>query len=163
MNCIVETSDSKGRFLVAAKDFEVGDVVASQWPYAAVLFNDNVSHFCSRCFQPGSDLRRCARSKFARYCSKTCQLEDWKDGYRYECELLTECAPRIPPASIRLAARVVWKRMREMEILSSDENEWSGFKAVESLIDHWDELSSERMKTFAEMGFFITKYERISF
>lgn len=108
----LESSSSKGRFLVATRDYTPGDVVVSQLPYVAVLFSEHASKFCNYCFERGDKLRRCSRSRFAHYCSKEHQLKDWKEGYKYECEFLQHCAPRVPPESTRLAARVVWKRKR---------------------------------------------------
>ena len=35
-----------------------------------------------------------------------------KDGHREECAALQACAPRSPPPTVRLAARVLWKRKR---------------------------------------------------
>lgn len=152
----VEVSGEKGRHLIAQRGFEVGEVVVTQWPYAAVLFNEHVPNFCNRCFRPGSNLRRCARSKFGRYCSKEHQLRDWQEGYRLECEFLVKCSPRVPPAAIRLAAHVAWKRKKELEE-GNEGDFWNSYAAVESLMDHWDQLSPERMKSFAEMGFYISK------
>jgi len=52
-------------------------------------------------------------SKVARYCSREAQAAAWKDGYREECTALVGCAPRIPPPTVRLAARALWRRKRE--------------------------------------------------
>mmetsp|Transcript_785 Transcript_785/g.1017 ORF Transcript_785/g.1017 Transcript_785/m.1017 type:complete len:280 (-) Transcript_785:205-1044(-) len=34
----------------------------------------------------GATLFNCARCKVAAYCSKQCQVKDWKSGHKYECE-----------------------------------------------------------------------------
>lgn len=152
----VEITPSKGRHLIAQKAFKVGEVVISQEPYAAVLFNEHIQHFCNWCFKPGSHLSRCSKSKFARYCSRQHQLLDWKSGYKLESDFLVGCHPRVPPASIRLAAHVAWNRVQELDQAQGGEK-WRNYAAVEALEDHWDDLSESRLKAFAEMGFFITK------
>eukprot|EP00210_Caulerpa_lentillifera_P006017 g5751.t1 len=153
----LDSSPTKGRFLVATRHFSPGDVVVSQLPYAAVLFSEHISKFCNYCFQRGENLRRCSRSKFAHYCSKEHQLKDWKDGYKYECEFLQQCAPRRPPESTRLAARVVWKRKRELETGVDHSDQWNTYHGVDLLNDHFDDLPSDRLQAFAEMGYFISK------
>jgi hypothetical protein len=61
----------------------------------------------------GQPLLRCARSKLARYCSREHQAEAWrKGGYQSECKALVAGAPRVPPPTVRLAARVLWRRLR---------------------------------------------------
>ena len=157
----VEKTHERGRHLVARRSFEPGDVVVSQWPYAAVLFNAEISRFCNYCFRSATNLRRCSRSKFASYCSRECQLRDWKEGYRNECDFLVQSAPRIPPASVRLAAHVAWKYKKELEHSLEKTDMWNSYLGVESLVDHWDHLPDAKLKAFAEMGFFITKCETL--
>lgn len=88
-----------------------------QQPYAAVLYDDQVPLRCDWCFQapqPGvssttQQLLRCTRSRFAHYCSKEHQKAAWRAYYRHECAALVACAPNVPPATVRLAARVLWR------------------------------------------------------
>jgi SET and MYND domain-containing protein len=98
------------RHLLAARDVSLGERVWSQEPYAAVLYDDQVALRCDYCFAQSEHLMRCSRSRFAHYCCQTHQKAAWKAYYRQECEALVACAPRIPPASVRLAARVLWRR-----------------------------------------------------
>lgn len=41
---------------------------------------------CSRCNSAGEELKLCSRCKRARYCSKTCQNQDWK-AHKSRCTL----------------------------------------------------------------------------
>lgn len=108
-------SPQYGRHLIALTPLSAGTVVLEQQPYAAVLYDDRVSVRCDWCFQtaqPGSTLMRCTRSKFAHYCSRDHQKAAWKAYYKQECAALGACAPHVPPATVRLAARVLWRRDR---------------------------------------------------
>ncbi|KYO23857.1 histone-lysine N-methyltransferase SMYD3-like [Alligator mississippiensis] len=58
------------------------------------------------------DLLRCSQCKIARYCGKRCQKEDWQDHKR-ECKCLKSIEPNIPPDSVRLVGRIVFKLLRE--------------------------------------------------
>ena len=55
---------------------------------------------------------RCTGCRFARYSSREAQKAAWGCGHKEECAALKACAPRTPPATIRLAARVLWKHHR---------------------------------------------------
>lgn len=53
---------------------------------------------------------RCGGCRWARYADRTAQKAAWGHGHRQECAALRACAPRRPPASVRLAARVFWSQ-----------------------------------------------------
>jgi hypothetical protein len=108
-----------GRHLVAARDLPPGQVVIAHAPFAAVLLDDQVSARCDFCFAPPASqpLMRCARSKLAHYDSQAHQRAAWRAYYKHECAALVDCAPRVPPASVRLAARVLWRRARCARVL----------------------------------------------
>lgn len=106
-----------GRHLVAASPISPGQVVLEHQPYAAVLYDAQVPQRCDWCgkaAQPGaaSPLQRCTRCKFAHYDSRECQKAAWKAYHRQECAALVACAPHVPPATVRLAARVLWRKSR---------------------------------------------------
>lgn len=104
-----------GRHLIANKLLSPGTTVLQQQPYASVLYDAHVPLRCDWCFQmpqSGSTLMRCTRSKFAHYCCKDHQKAAWKAYYKQECAALVACAPNVPPATVRLAARVLWRRDR---------------------------------------------------
>ena len=41
---------------------------------------------CSCCKKPGKSLRSCAKCKTAKYCSKECQTQDWKEKHKLHCQ-----------------------------------------------------------------------------
>jgi len=47
-----------------------------------------------------------------QYADRAAERADWRDGHREECAALAACAPRVPPPTVRLAARVLWTRKR---------------------------------------------------
>ena len=103
----------RGRCLVATRDFQPGQLVLRQTPYRAVLLDEQAPARCDVTYERSGSLLRCSRSKIARYSSRQAQQAAWRDGYREECAALVACAPRVPPPTVRLAARVLWRRERE--------------------------------------------------
>ena len=103
-----------GRRLFVRAPIKAGDEILSLNPYAAVLNDAWRTSRCDHTFAKPSDnggsLLRCARSKVARYVSRDAQVAAWKRGYKEECASLVNCAPRVPPATVRLAAR--WRGAR---------------------------------------------------
>lgn len=107
---------AKGRHLVCTKAFAAGSVVLRQQPYAAVLYDDAVPARCDYCFAvcEASPPLRCGRSKFARYCCREHQRLAWREWFRQECDALVATAPRVPPPTVRLAARVLQRHARSV-------------------------------------------------
>ena len=53
----------------------------------ALLLSYHDSNRCSKCRRttPDRELKQCAGCFVARYCSKKCQVKDWKRGHRDDC------------------------------------------------------------------------------
>ena len=53
---------------------------------------------------------RCSGCKTVRYCGPRCQRAGWSEGlHREECRVLKAVAPRTPPDTVRLLARILFK------------------------------------------------------
>ena len=162
----VRVSGSRGRHLVATQRLRAGDIVLVAEPYAAVL-DDGARHLrCDHTFATAADagvgsLLRCARSKVARYASREAQAAAWREGYKEECAALVACAPGVPPPTVRLAARVLWRRRRErarpetayVPTASAGNAVYEeGYDSVRALVHHWDAVAEEDKARFARAG-----------
>ena len=162
----VRVSGSRGRHLVATQRLRAGDIVLVAEPYAAVL-DDAARHLrCDHTFATAADagvgsLLRCARSKVARYASREAQAAAWREGYKEECAALVACAPGVPPPTVRLAARVLWRRRRErarpetayVPTASAGNAVYEeGYDSVRALVHHWDAVAEEDKARFAHAG-----------
>lgn len=86
------------RTAVATENIPAGTVIVQCLPLAqSPIIHGPAKSTCFRCFfQEGDDdlsgrrkketLFRCARCQIARYCSKECQMSDWNDGHKLECQ-----------------------------------------------------------------------------
>lgn len=106
------SSPSKGRHLLAARPFRAGQLVLEQDPSASALYDEQALLRCDDCLRLCPAPQRCGRCKLARYCGREHQKRAWDSGHREECASLVACAPRVPPASVRLAARLLWRSMK---------------------------------------------------
>lgn len=169
-----------GRRLFVRAPIKAGDEILSLNPYAAVLNDASRTSRCDHTFAKPSDnggsLLRCARSKVARYVSRDAQVAAWKRGYKEECASLVNCAPRVPPATVRLAARVLWRRAREAAAAdgSNDDDDdemiedgvaaaaalglGRGYDAVDALGDHWERLPDSRKASLAHAAMLATAF-----
>lgn len=87
-----------GLHAVATEDIPAGTVIVQCLPLAqSPIIHGPVKPTCFRCFfQEGDDdlsgkrktetLFRCSRCQIARYCSKECQMSDWNEGHKLECQ-----------------------------------------------------------------------------
>jgi hypothetical protein len=48
-------------------------------------------------------------------CPRSAQKAAWSNGHRQECAALAGIAPRVPPPTVCLAARALWKQHRQAE------------------------------------------------
>ena len=48
---------------------------------------DNIQFKCSGCSKMGSNYMKCGKCRIKRYCSKECQIADWKAGHKKECSV----------------------------------------------------------------------------
>ena len=157
-----------GRRLFVRAPIKAGDEILSLNPYAAVLNDANLTTRCDHTFGTSEgSLLRCARSKVARYGSREAQAAAWKRGYKEECASLVKCAPRVPPPTVRLAARILWRRAREGRSRdggsTDDDDEMledgvkaatalglgDGFDALDALDANWDALPDARKAQLA--------------
>ena len=148
---------------MATTRLRAGEEVLATQPYAACLNDDQRATRCDHTFASAEDvggaLLRCSRSKVARYSSREAQAAAWRAGYREECAALAACAPRVPPPTVRLAARALWRRRRERDPDADDVYRdavplglGEGFDAVDALEHHWDRLPDARKAAFAQMA-----------
>ena len=85
--------------------YKPGDVILENEPFALAVAVKMIPVTCSWCLKTTKEvpLSLCAGCKTLKYCSKTCQKEDWKKGpHKDECKYLKY--QRVP-AQTRLLAR----------------------------------------------------------
>lgn len=160
---LLERDAVRGRHLVAARPYRRGELVLAQPPYRAVLDEGHSATHCDRTFAPAradQQLLRCSRSKLARYASRAAQKAAWRDGYKEECEALVRCAPRVPPPTVRLAARCLWRRQRDRDKPAEAAGGWQSYEALCSLQHHWDELPASRKQLYAQMAVLVRVFMR---
>ena len=102
----------RGRHLRAVDQIPAGKRVLREETSAAVLYDDQVSHRCHLTFESVQSPLRCGGCKHARYASKANQRIAWSTGHRQECAALQACHPEVPPPTVRLIARLFWRRER---------------------------------------------------
>ncbi|KAF8067415.1 CKB4 [Scenedesmus sp. PABB004] len=157
-------SDAWGRHLVAAADLPPGAAAVRQAPYAAVLLDAALAARCDWCFAAAPGLARCGRTKRAHYCCVAHQRAAWRAYYRAEAAALAAAAPHVPPPTVRLAARALWRRASELAAARGEAQAqpqaqpregvpgggcWGD---VEVLQTHWDALDGGRKVTYAQMA-----------
>ena len=111
---LVKQHDSaqSGRHLRASDHLSAGKRILQEEAVAAVLYDEQVANRCHMSFKILQSPLRCGGCKFARYASKDDQRLAWQLGHREECAALQACSPHTPPATVRLVARLCWRRDR---------------------------------------------------
>lgn len=110
----VEESDEKGRYCVAAKKFNKGDLILVAEPDAESPFLSALATHCCNCYKvlppdyegnaptdpetPPEHKVYCPGCRYFNYCSEECRVEHWKKEHSKECQYITT----IPEMSILL-------------------------------------------------------------
>ena len=98
------------------------------------------------------------RQCICRYKDRAAQRGDWKRGHKHECKALA-CARENGvdiTASVRLVARVLWrKREEDASDASSKQPFWKSYASVAALQHHWDRFPDEKRIRYARMTEFI--------
>uniref|UniRef100_A0AAY4BEV9 [histone H3]-lysine(4) N-trimethyltransferase n=1 Tax=Denticeps clupeoides TaxID=299321 RepID=A0AAY4BEV9_9TELE len=97
----------KGNGLRAVGSAATGELLYTGSPLACCVSKNCLSSACHNCFARSDSLQRCSQCKIARYCNVRCQKQAWLEHKR-ECKYFKSLQPRVPPDSVRLAARIIF-------------------------------------------------------
>ncbi|EDO35500.1 predicted protein [Nematostella vectensis] len=136
-------TESKGRGLRAAKPLKSGDTILSEQPVVYMLSNMLRGQRCDFCLEKLSDLQRCSRCKFARYCGASCQRAAWRI-HKSECERLKRVFPRVPTDLVLLMFRV-WQL--------KSQNGW-----YDSLVSNVEKIDSDAKEDFVSVLMVLNEY-----
>jgi len=111
-----ETTDGKGRGLRTKEQAAAGGLLLTSPPFAFVLDMRNLQGACHACLQSNdpTQLKTCAKCKFAKYCNSECQKAAWED-HKMECGALAKILPKVPSDEVRLAARILFKQYQKIK------------------------------------------------
>ncbi|KAI8920355.1 hypothetical protein DFJ77DRAFT_452285 [Powellomyces hirtus] len=139
----VKKSVERGRGIYPQKKISAGQATLEETPYAAVVDDLHLTTHCSFCFVSNARFR-CGKCGALQYCSQTCQKEDWA-LHKPECAGFRKVAPRKPPTAIRVLCRILWRK-------SADP---TSYRAIEKLVSHRTDYTSEKLESFAQMTMLI--------
>jgi len=77
-------------------------------PFAHVVLQKHSAGVCDWCLRSTNSLQRCSSCKVTRYCDTKCQRLAWT-LHKEECSYLKRVAPKVPPDTVRLLARIIFK------------------------------------------------------
>lgn len=163
-------SAQSGRHLRASEFVSAGKRILQEEAVAAVLYDDGVAKRCHTSFKITQSPLRCGGCKFARYASRDDQRLAWQLGHREECAALQACSPNVPPATVRLVARLCWRRDRcgfcSLHVtpasrsnlaccscrLKAQAPACTDVNDVDSLEHHWGDLPDSKKQLYAQMA-----------
>ncbi|XP_055332462.1 N-lysine methyltransferase SMYD2-B-like [Paramacrobiotus metropolitanus] len=73
---------------IVSRSFSAGDVILTCEPWIWVFDRAAYKDHCAHCFLKKQGLRTCSGCQLHRYCSKACQVSDWKMEHKLECAML---------------------------------------------------------------------------
>ncbi|XP_074024279.1 histone-lysine N-methyltransferase SMYD3 isoform X2 [Numenius arquata] len=139
-------SPGRGSGLRTRRRLRPGELLYRAQPFAYIVSKEQLGGVCERCLRRNEHLQRCSQCKVAKYCGKSCQKEAWLD-HKQECRCLKSVEPNIPPDSVRLAGRIVFKLLRQSVCLS--ERLYS-FSNLQSNIEQLSEEMKDGLRHLAQ-------------
>ncbi|CAJ0760571.1 22573_t:CDS:10 [Entrophospora sp. SA101] len=142
----LRTTQESGRGIYALENIKPGNLIMIDYPYIAVVDDENLAKFCSNCFSKSEKILRCASCNMNCYCSKECQRKDWI-FHQQECKTVKK-VQRKPPTIIRLISRILMRR----------KNEPDTSKEVNNLLSNRELFKQEKIEDFGEMSILVKQY-----
>ncbi|XP_014238046.1 SET and MYND domain-containing protein 4-like [Trichogramma pretiosum] len=88
-----------GRYLVAGRDLEAGEIVCVEKPYVKVVNANNAHMYCSHCLALSWATVPCDNCSLFMFCSDRCKAEAWDRYHDVECRV---AARIMPPGQLTL-------------------------------------------------------------
>lgn len=136
----------RGRYVVAARDLGVGELVCAEEPFVHTVHDDLQSTVCHHCFsllasEASAQVESCRACCQVRYCSATC-ARDGAAVHAAECDVLQAIIKSGNPAlqkgvrGLRLFVRLVHRAAADPR----------AFADVEALVEHYTDAPPERRR-----------------
>lgn len=86
----IQHSPKYGRYLVANRDFEAGDIVYVEKPYVTVTSLNSPHVYCAHCMSVSWSMIPCDNCNWSMFCSESCKKEAWEQYHYIECVVFTQ-------------------------------------------------------------------------
>jgi len=134
-----------------------GDVILTSTPFAYVLKEQFKGQLCDYCLLK-KKLQRCTGCNQAWYCSPACQRGEWL-WHKHECKCLKKVYPRMPTATTRLMARLIF-RLKDggEEFEEAVHANWK--RKFRDLVSHYDDVKVDmrRMEVLTSVTGVLKEY-----
>lgn len=84
----ISFSERYGRHYTATREFQPGDIISIEDPYAHVIYEERYYTHCHYCLSKSYNLIPCAKCPIAQYCSEKCRKLGWEACHKTECPIL---------------------------------------------------------------------------
>lgn len=86
----IQYSDKYGKHLIAKQDFEAGDIIFVEEPFATVQQFDSSYMCCTHCLTLSLSTIPCDHCSWCMFCSESCKKEAWKEYHHIDCTIFTQ-------------------------------------------------------------------------
>ena len=96
--------------------FLPGEVIVRAKPLLYCIYSNASHRFCAACFKPPEEiwpdqecppaLKECGNCHQFKYCSKSCQVDDWKKFHKFECKIYARHTDKLQEDGPRVVLRL---------------------------------------------------------
>lgn len=86
----IKRNKKYGRYLIANRDFEAGEIIFVENPFVKVINLKNVHIYCSHCLKTSWSTIPCDYCNWCMFCSEDCKKKAWQEYHDIECMVITD-------------------------------------------------------------------------
>lgn len=88
-NCVeIKNNSEFGRHVIATRKINIGEVIAVEKPFTAILLKDDYLTHCYHCLKFTYNLIPCKTCVHVGYCSELCRENSWNSHHKHECDII---------------------------------------------------------------------------
>ena len=140
----INYSKKYGRFIVANRDINPGELIVKEKFYSLLFFGDNRTH-CANCCKLVYSSIPCESCAYAVYCSEACKNKAWDDYHKIECVIVKKiniknCINNFTLLSLKTLLKIL-NEVKSIELLKKyleevDNCSGKNFKVMTSYITY---------------------------
>lgn len=86
----IKHSNKYGRYLIANRDFDPGEIIYVEKPYATVTCLNSSYLYCGQCMNISWSMIPCDYCNWCMFCCESCKKEAWEQYHDIECIVFTQ-------------------------------------------------------------------------
>ena len=167
----VDYRETSGRGLFAQRDFEVGEVLIVEKPFASTVLSDFKERYCHNCCERVIAPTPCVSCSAVVFCSEKCHKDAWESYHQFECDVLYNIQKgeiNLGHLAVKTVLKAGYQYLTEFEGKSDTDNtkivlnekdvyDSQDYRTVYDLVNHSEDRSVEEVLKYSLEALYLQK------